>query len=95
MKINTALYFILDIVIIFRNALQGVGDKISPIASSVLELVGKCLVAKILAPRLGYFGIMISEPLVWIGMAIILAIGLMLNKTLGIRNKNIIQSNNN
>ena len=95
MKINTALYFILDIVIIFRNALQGVGDKISPIASSVLELVGKCLVAKILAPRLGYFGIMISEPLVWIGMAIILAIGLMLNKTLGIRNKNIIQPNNN
>ena len=32
MKINTAFYFILGIVIVFRNALQGVGDKITPIA---------------------------------------------------------------
>ena len=82
MKINTALYFVLDMVIIFRNALQGIGDKISPIASSFLELAGKCLVAKILAPRLGYFGIMISEPIVWVGMTIILSIGLAANKTL-------------
>ena len=50
-------------------------DKISPILSSLLELVGKVVVAKALAPRLGYFGIMISEPLVWIGMAVILGIG--------------------
>ena len=85
MKVNTSFYFILDIVIIFRNALQGVGDKISPIASSVLELVGKCLVAGFLAPKLGYFGIIISEPLVWIGMAVILGFGLMFNKTLGLK----------
>lgn len=90
MKINTALYFVLDIVIMFRNALQGVGDKITPIVSSIIELVGKCLVAKMLAPKLGYLGIMISEPLVWIGMAIILTIGFLTNKNL--RNKQSVKT---
>ena len=75
MKINISFYAVLTIVIIFRNGLQGMNDKISPILSSLLELVGKVVVAKALAPRLGYFGIMISEPLVWIGMAVILGIG--------------------
>ena len=75
MKINVSFYAVLAIVIIFRNGLQAMNDKISPILSSFLELVGKVLVAKALAPRLDYFGIMISEPLVWIGMAIILGIG--------------------
>ena len=81
MKINTAFYFILGIVIVFRNALQGVGDKITPIASSIIELLGKFAVAMILAPRMGYFGIMISEPLVWAGMAVMLGIGFAANKT--------------
>jgi putative MATE family efflux protein len=75
MKINTACYFILSIVIVFRNALQGVGAKAAPLLSSVLELLGKFAVAKVLAPLLGYFGIIISEPVVWTGMAIILGIG--------------------
>ena len=87
MKINISFYAVLTIVIIFRNGLQGMNDKISPILSSVLELVGKVLVAKALAPRLGYFGIMISEPLVWIGMAIILGIGFVVTLR---RNKNMI-----
>lgn len=87
MKINTAFYFVLDIVIVFRNALQGVGDKIIPIVSSVVELVGKCLMAVYLAPRLGYFGIIINEPIVWAGMAVCLALGFLSNKTLGIRAK--------
>lgn len=82
MQINTPFYFILGIVIVFRNALQGVGDKITPIVSSILELAGKFAVAMILAPRLGYFGIMISEPLVWIGMAAILALGFFRNKAI-------------
>lgn len=80
--VNTPFYFILDIVIVFRNALQGVGDKITPILSSILELIGKFAVAMALAPRLGYFGVMISEPLVWIGMAAILAFGFFCNKTI-------------
>lgn len=76
MKINVSLYAVLAVVIIYRNALQGLNDKLTPIISSILELVGKVLVAKFLAPRLGYLGIMISEPVVWIGMGAILVVGL-------------------
>ncbi|MGN0632786.1 MAG: MATE family efflux transporter [Oscillospiraceae bacterium] len=80
MMVNTPLYFVLGIVIVFRNSLQGLGAKLSPIISSLLELAGKFAVAFYLAPRLGYFGIMLSEPLVWIGMAVILGVGLFTNK---------------
>ena len=43
--------------------------------------MGKFAVAMILAPRMGYFGIMISESLVWAGMAVMLGIGFAANKT--------------
>ena len=43
----------------------------------------------ILAPRMGYFGIMISGPLVWAGMAVMLGIGFAANKTF--RKENIPQ----
>lgn len=81
MKFNTACYFILGIVIVFRNALQGIGAKISPILSSLLELAGKFAVAWYLAPKMGYDGIIVSEPLVWVGMAVILGIAFFTNKT--------------
>lgn len=87
LKFNTACYFILGIVIVLRNALQGIGEKISPILSSLLELAGKFAVAWYLAPKMGYDGIIISEPLVWTGMAIILCIAFFTNKT--IRNRKI------
>ncbi len=79
---NTPFYFILSIVIVFRNALQGIGIKIFPLASSFVELAGKFVVAMVLAPRIGYTGIMISEPLVWIVMAGVLSIGFFTNKEL-------------
>lgn len=87
LKFNTVCYFILGIVIVLRNALQGIGEKISPILSSLLELAGKFAVAWYLAPKMGYDGIIISEPLVWTGMAIILCIAFFTNKT--IRNRKI------
>lgn len=82
MRFNTACYFILGIVIVFRNALQGVGAKIAPILSSLLELAGKFAVAWYLAPRMGYDGIIISEPLVWAGMAVILGAAFFMNRSL-------------
>lgn len=74
MKINTPLYFITTFICIFRNALQGVGDRITPIVSSAIEMFGKIAVVIFLAPHFGYLGIMISEPLVWIIMVIPLCI---------------------
>lgn len=80
LRFNTPFYFILGIVIVFRNALQGVDAKLFPVISSFIELAGKFAVAKILAPRIGYNGIIISEPAVWIFMAMILGAGFFTNK---------------
>ena len=80
LRFNTPFYFILSIVIVFRNALQGIGVKIFPLVSSFAELAGKLLIASLLAPRIGYTGVKISEPLVWIVMAGILSIGFFSNK---------------
>ncbi|MGN0485437.1 MAG: MATE family efflux transporter [Lachnospiraceae bacterium] len=70
LRINTVLYFVTAVICILRNALQGIGEKMIPIFSSFLELIGKVLIAMFLAPRIGYMGVMISEPLIWCIMVI-------------------------
>lgn len=82
MKVNTPFYFILGAVCVFRSSLQGLGRKLAPIGSSIVELGGKVLVTIALAPTLGYFGVMISEPSVWIVMTMILAGGMLLDREL-------------
>ena len=82
LRFNTPFYIILGIVVVFRNALQGIGVKLFPIASSFAELTGKFIISTLLAPRIGYRGIIISEPIVWIVMAGILSAGFFTNKEL-------------
>ncbi len=72
MKVNTPFYFVLGVLIVMRTSLQGLGQKIVPVLSSSIELLGKALAAWIAAPLLGYFGVMISEPIVWIFCTILL-----------------------
>lgn len=70
LKFDTLLYFLTAIISPFRNALQGIGDHITPLVSSSMELIGKVLAAYILAPLLGYWGIILTEPIVWAVMVI-------------------------
>lgn len=82
MRVNTPFYFVLAVLVIMRNSLQGLGRKAVPVASSVVECVGKAVVAFLAAPALGYFGVMISEPCVWILMTILLIAGYVTDKEL-------------
>ena len=75
MRVNTPFYFILAVLVVMRSSLQGLGRKTIPVASSVIEMVGKAVVAFAAAPALGYFGVMISEPIVWFFMTILLVWG--------------------
>ena len=61
-------------VVLIRSALQGLGRKIVPLLGSGIEMVGKVLVAFYLVPLLGYFGVMITEPLIWIACTVILVV---------------------
>ncbi len=75
MRVNTPFYFVLAVLIVMRSSLQGLGRKTIPVASSIIEMIGKTLVAFIAAPALGYFGVMISEPAVWFFMTVLLVAG--------------------
>lgn len=76
LKIATPFYPILGCLFIFRNALQGLGNKVMPMLSSVIELFGKVGFVLFVIPKLGYLGVMICEPLIWVAMTIQLALSL-------------------
>ncbi len=69
-RFDTCFYLLVPTITILRNSLQGMGDHITPIFSSGLELVGKVLIAMLLTPVIGYWGIIVSEPIVWAVMVI-------------------------
>lgn len=74
LRVNTAFYFIPTVICLFRNSMQGFGDTKTPVFSSALELLTKVVVAFLLAPTIGYWGIIICEPIAWIIMVIPLVV---------------------
>lgn len=58
-------FLILGGLFVSRNSLQGLGSKILPLISSVIELLGKILFTALIVPKLGTWGIIICEPLIW------------------------------
>ncbi|WP_461246765.1 MATE family efflux transporter [Treponema sp. R6D11] len=65
LMINSPFYLPLGMLFNFRLALQGIGEKIVPVVSSVIEFASKVLFAFLLVPILGYFGVIICEPIIW------------------------------
>lgn len=70
LKFDTLFYFITALICIIRNAMQGIGDHITPLISSSLELIGKIVFALLLVPELKYKGVILAEPVVWFIMVI-------------------------
>ena len=75
-RFDTCFYVLVPTITILRNSLQGIGDHVTPIISSGLELVGKVLIALLLTHVIGYWGIIISEPIVWTIMVVPLIISM-------------------
>lgn len=65
LKINAPFYSALGILLSLRNSLQGLGRKMIPLVSSVIEFFGKIIFVIILIPLLGYMGVILCEPLIW------------------------------
>lgn len=53
-----------------RMGLQSIGQKILPIVSSVIELIGKYLFVLLLIPRFQYMAVIFCEPVIWLCMDI-------------------------
>ena len=61
---------ILGMLLQTRSALQGIGEKLLPIMSSVIEMVGKVLFSIFIIPKFGYFAVIICEPVIWCVMVV-------------------------
>ena len=57
-----------------RFGLQSIGNKILPVVSSVIELIGKYLFVLLLIPRFQYMAVIFCEPVIWFCMDVELLI---------------------
>ena len=87
LRINTTLYFVTAMITIIRNSMQGIGGRVTPIISSMIELVGKVVIVIVLVPKLGYMGVIVSEPIVWVLMVIPLIVQIIRTPILKIQNE--------
>ena len=69
LKINSPFFIVLSILLNLRNAIQGFGYKITPLFSSIIELIGKIVFTLFLVPTFKYLGVCFCEPIIWCLMA--------------------------
>ena len=69
-RISSSFYPVLALLLVLRNSLQGLGQKITPLISSFIELFGKILFVLFIIPSTGYMGVIFCEPLIWVPMTI-------------------------
>jgi putative MATE family efflux protein len=65
LMINSPFYIVLGMLFNLRFSLQGIGKKVIPLVSSAIEFISKILFAFLIVPVLGYFGVIICEPIIW------------------------------
>lgn len=70
LKVDMSFLFVCLFIVILRNSMQGFGDYRTPIFSSFIELVGKLVFTFVFVKLFGYWGIIWTEPVIWILMVI-------------------------
>lgn len=64
--------FMLFLLLVYRSALQGMGDTITPMISGIIELAMRISMAYILTGLIGEYGVYIAEVSAWVGAAALL-----------------------
>lgn len=72
LMVMSSMLFILYMLHIYRNALQGMGDTIIPMISGIVELSMRISVALFLPLLIGETGIYFAEVAAWLGAELIL-----------------------
>lgn len=70
LKVAAPFYAVLGILVTTRMSLQGMGEKVLPLVSSVIECVGKILFVIFLIPRFEYNAVIWCEPIIWCFMLV-------------------------
>lgn len=66
LRMGLPLFYPLAVLLVLRNALQALGHRIAPVAGSVIELAGKMVFAGWIVPAVGYAGVCLCEPVLWV-----------------------------
>ncbi len=74
LRINVLFFYPLAVLLGVRSSLQGLGQSIVPIIASVMELTWKICTVAFMIPMLGYFGVILSEPIIWTACGIMIGI---------------------
>lgn len=80
MRIHLPFFPVLGVLLCLRTAMQSMGYKAAPVASSCVELAMKAVGATIFIPMLGYVGTCITEPVTWVLMTIFLGVVYLLRR---------------
>ena len=70
LRLSAPFYIVLAVLINLRFALQGLGEKIIPLISSFIELLGKVLFVIFIIPHFDYTGVILCEPIILCFMTI-------------------------
>jgi Na+-driven multidrug efflux pump len=70
--VNGVSYSALGVLFVLRGALQGIGHTFIPTLTGVIELVMRVGAAILLGAVMGYAGVVLSNPLAWLGAAAVL-----------------------
>lgn len=70
--ISVSMLFILNLLFIYRSALQGFGNTVIPMISGALELIARISLAMFLPKFLGFTGICVAEVSAWLSADILL-----------------------
>lgn len=72
--INAVPYFVLGLLFVFRNVLQGIGSSTMPLMAGVFELITRSVIAFTLTGVFGFPAICVAGPAAWAAAAIPLMI---------------------
>ena len=70
LKVVGPFYAILGVLMQTRFALQGIGQKLLPLISSVIEFLGKILFVVVFIPKFEYMAVIFCEPAIWCVMTL-------------------------
>ena len=70
LKIVGPFYAVLGILMQTRYALQGIGQKLLPLISSIIEFIGKIIFVFVFIPQFQYMAVIFCEPVIWCVMCV-------------------------
>ena len=89
LRFHFPLLFVLSVLFVFRQSLQGLTDKRTPVISSALEMICKVVITYLLVPVIGYLGVCVAEPSIWVICMIFLVMKFFANPFIKEHTKNL------